>query len=390
MLAWLALHRGMQPRSAVAARLWPDVLDASARASLRSAIWALRRSLGDDEGHLLVATRDQVGLGGPDLEVWVDLLEFDRLMGDGRPEDALELDGGGELLAGIDEEWVYAARDEHRERRMTALAAAAAAAEQRGDLATAIAFDRRRAQLDPLSEPAHRELIRRLDAFGDRGAALAAYARLRERMRRELGLSPVAGDPIRRGGRSRRRRSGARRRRSAGRGPERAESNGHGATGGRVRALPPLAGREPELDALLEAWALARGGAGGAVILHGEGGIGKTRLALELQSRAERDGAAAAGCGALDLGGAAPFGLWAELLGELARALAPAPAARGRGLARGPRPARAGGRAAAVRAWCGERAGAGVDARRSSSGRACSSPSSRCSAGRPPSARSCS
>jgi hypothetical protein len=34
VLAWLALHPGMQPRSSVAARLWPDVLDASARASL--------------------------------------------------------------------------------------------------------------------------------------------------------------------------------------------------------------------------------------------------------------------------------------------------------------------------------------------------------------------
>jgi tetratricopeptide (TPR) repeat protein len=91
-----------------------------------------------------------------------------------------------------------------------------------------------------------------------------------------------------------------------------------------VRALPPLAGRERELGALLDVWEQARAGVGGAVVLGGEGGIGKTRLALELLAHAERGGAVAAGCAALELGGAAPFGLWAELLGELARALAPA------------------------------------------------------------------
>src|ERR1051325_6362978 len=34
LFAWLALTPGEHPRSAVAARFWPDVLDASARASL--------------------------------------------------------------------------------------------------------------------------------------------------------------------------------------------------------------------------------------------------------------------------------------------------------------------------------------------------------------------
>src|SRR5919204_411316 len=47
LLAWLALNPGLHPRSAVAARFWPDVLDESARASLRSAPWSLRRQLAD-------------------------------------------------------------------------------------------------------------------------------------------------------------------------------------------------------------------------------------------------------------------------------------------------------------------------------------------------------
>jgi DNA-binding SARP family transcriptional activator len=32
VLAWLSLHPGTHPRMAVAARLWPDVVDATARA----------------------------------------------------------------------------------------------------------------------------------------------------------------------------------------------------------------------------------------------------------------------------------------------------------------------------------------------------------------------
>lgn len=38
LLAWLALHPGPQPRGELAPRFWPDVLDESARQSLRNAL----------------------------------------------------------------------------------------------------------------------------------------------------------------------------------------------------------------------------------------------------------------------------------------------------------------------------------------------------------------
>src|SRR6188472_634013 len=91
LLAWLALNPGLHPRSAVAARFWPDVLDESARASLRSALWALRRQLGEDANGALVATRDRVGLGDG---VWVDVGEAERLRAAGKLEEALELAEG--------------------------------------------------------------------------------------------------------------------------------------------------------------------------------------------------------------------------------------------------------------------------------------------------------
>ena len=47
LLAWLAINPGIHARAELAARFWPDVLDTSARASLRSTLWALRRALGN-------------------------------------------------------------------------------------------------------------------------------------------------------------------------------------------------------------------------------------------------------------------------------------------------------------------------------------------------------
>ena len=66
----------------------------------------------------------------------------------------------------------------------------AAGAEAAGSLAAAIALTRRQVVLDPLSEEAHRELIRRLAANGDRSAALATYRRLADRFASELGIVP--------------------------------------------------------------------------------------------------------------------------------------------------------------------------------------------------------
>jgi DNA-binding SARP family transcriptional activator len=260
LLGWLALHSGTHARSTVAARLWPNVLDESARTSLRTSLSALRAVIGSDA---LVATREQVGLAA---EVLVDVHEFERLLAAERPLDALEL-CRGELLAGFDEDWVLVARDEHRERVAEVLGSLAAAAAARGDQQAALAFGRRRAALDPLDEPAQRELMRLLADAGDRGGALAAYERFVERLRRELGVAP---SPTTR-------------------------SFVADLRGGWVAAAPspvparivaarrrgPLLGREAELAKLRAIWARSEREGRQLVLVSGEPGIGKTRLVAE-------------------------------------------------------------------------------------------------------------
>ena len=186
LLGLLVLDRRLHSRSELAARLWPDVLDESARTSLRSALAALRRSLGPDADRYLVTTRERVGLHA---DVWTDTASFEQLAAQGRLGDALAL-CRGELLQGLDDDWVLAARDDWRERAAAVLAGLATEAEEAGDWAAAIGHTRRLVALHPLGEEGQRALIGRLARSGDRPAALAAYARYADRLRTELRIAP--------------------------------------------------------------------------------------------------------------------------------------------------------------------------------------------------------
>jgi len=309
LLGWLAVHPGRHHRSRLAGQFWPAVPEASARASLRSAIWALRSALGPDFGPCLATDRETVTLAADDL--WVDLREVRRLIEQGQSRAALDL-CRGELLQELDDDWVVEAREE-LDRDVAAalrdLMQRAAAAE---DPAAAADWARRRAALCPLDESAGADLIRALIQAGDGTAALAALAKLRERLGAELGVgvsaataalvshldhpAGVAGDVGW----------------SVHRGSPPAQPVVEPAAG--------LIGREQDFRELVKAWQAARNGHGGAVLLEGEGGIGKTRLVEELQSaalRAAPDATLIVGTTAAGLGRDAPFAIWTDALSEL-------------------------------------------------------------------------
>lgn len=290
LLAWLALHPGMQPRARVAARLWPDVLDESARRSLRTALLDLRRALGPDAGGYLHATRDEVGLW-PLEQVYVDVRAFTAAVAEGRLEQALTLTHG-ELLPEFEHDWVYDARDAHREEVASVIERLAADAERLGEMATAIEYTRRLVAIDPLAEEHTRALIRRLAAAEDRAVALAVYERHRERLRTELGVAPspatralveqirvdldtidVSPTPAA----------------AAAREPDAALALPAAL---RAHASKPLFGRAGELELLTTRWRdVVPDGGLRCVVLAGEPGVGKTRLVAELCRIAQSEGA---------------------------------------------------------------------------------------------------
>src|SRR4051794_30285146 len=244
LLAWLALHPGVQSRAGVAAALWPDVLDASARQSMRSALWSLRSALGEEGAASLLATRDGIAL--TDLDT--DLARFEALLAAGDAAGAVQL-ADGDLLAGFEEEWAIAARDEHRARVVDVLCALS----ERATGAEAVALARQAVKADPLAEAPARALMSALAASGDTAAALAAYERLAERPRRALRVAPCA----------------ATRELADGLRAPRADP-GATAPSRSPRGDAGLVGREAELARLQAAWATAREGRGGVVSVHGE------------------------------------------------------------------------------------------------------------------------
>jgi DNA-binding SARP family transcriptional activator len=278
LLAWLAYHPGLHPRSRVAAVFWPEVLDASARASLRTTLATLRRELGEAGAGHIVAERDRVGIVERP-EVWVDLREAERLAAEGRLSEALEL-RDGELLTDLDDDWVLEERRLHRNRIEELLVALGDAAEAGGDPGAAVSYARRRLEVAPVSEDAARVLMRRLAGSGDRAAAVAAYDAFRVALREGLGMAPSAET-----------RALVEELRTAA---------GAGALEARALPLPgpllrpeqaPLVGRRELLAELRLVWRRASVGAATVVMVAGEAGSGKTRLLTELAKEAHAAGA---------------------------------------------------------------------------------------------------
>ena len=119
LVAWLAVHPGLHPRSRVAAVFWPDVLDESARSNLRTTLATVRRELGPAAADVLTATRERIGIE-PGPEVAIDLREFEDLVSRGELREAATLCRGG-LLADLDDDWVYEARESHRLQQLNVL-----------------------------------------------------------------------------------------------------------------------------------------------------------------------------------------------------------------------------------------------------------------------------
>lgn len=257
MLAYLALE-GPTPRSRLAGLLWPGGSEASARNNLRQALFSLRRYPGLFEGS------DPLSLSPL---VRSDVAALQNLVASG---GGGSLEGRGELLEGYDyddcpefEEWLIYERGRLQELRIEALKLLAERFEREGELAEALLWAQRLLEEDPLSEVAHRRIMRLHYLLGDRAAALRAYARCAELLKRELGVEPLEetltlAREIERGGWS----------------PPPAPARKRIPLS--LERPPVLVGREREWARMEQAWE-----AGLGIVISGEPGTGKTRLALE-------------------------------------------------------------------------------------------------------------
>jgi DNA-binding SARP family transcriptional activator len=346
LLAYLAVAPERHGRDAVAGLLWPDYDTEHARGALRRTLSTLNKAVGPG---WLAADRTTVGFARTSF--FLDLARFEELLAGCRdhghpPEgtclacvepltEATRLHRG-DFLAGFGlrdstsfDDWQYFQAERLRRELAGALERLAQALIGQHRWDDAVDAARRWLVLDPLHEPAQRQLMRIYAWSGRRGAALRQFQACQRVLEEELGVEPLEetvavheaiqanrlppppwvpephppmpGPPV------------------GERGPT---------TDGRRGVVPtppaPLVGRAAEWAALLDAYA-AVGPDGRLVVLEGEAGIGKTRLAAELADQVRSLGGAVVGGRCYEEEAGVAYGPFIEGLRGVLAADAPAP-----------------------------------------------------------------
>ncbi len=267
LVAYLALHRTAPvSREELAALFWPDASAGQARTNLRNLLHQLRQAAPMIDGWVELGASDIAWRAGDGIRLDVD--EFRRRLAAALPgsadaaglQDALQL-YTGDLFPGCYDDWIQPLRADLRQAYLGALERLAALQEEARQYPQALQSARRLAQAEPLQPAAVQRLMRLYSLTGDRPSALKAFRVYARLLKEELDAEPE--DYL---------QEAYLGLQAASNGPSRAEAGNAG----------PLVGRSPEWRQLLAQWQAAAGGSARAVIISGEAGIGKTRLALEL------------------------------------------------------------------------------------------------------------
>lgn len=282
LLLYLATSpRRARTREHLADLLWPETPTQKGLHSLNVALGVLRRK-GDPT--IVSSVGDQVHLHLTHLDL--DTERFDRLVAEKNWTAASDLVGGrfleGLIMPGCSavEDWLRVERERWAVKGVEVLLRSEAELLEAGDLDHATARARQALALEPLSEVAVRALMRCLDLAGLRADALQVYQTFERHAEQELGVRP-AQETASLAERVRRGRSW---------GPTLPH---HPAETPSRRT--PLVGRSRELSRLVRAWESCRAnGRATVVLVLGDPGMGKSRLAEEVLERARLDGAAVA------------------------------------------------------------------------------------------------
>jgi DNA-binding SARP family transcriptional activator len=300
LLAYLALEPGPHTREELAGLLWGESTDAEARASLRQAVKQLRGRLGE----LLGCDRATIELSE---SIECEIRDFrQKVAQDPRLATTTDIP---RFLAGFSvrtaprfEEWVADTRRTLLRQYQEALGTLARDAMGQWRWKEAIALADRWLATDPLSDEAVRLGIEARYLAGDRGAALGLYHEHRTNLLRETGCEPSRSllNLMRRVE------------------VDVSTSNIRPVTDEWYARAPSfeasLIGREKEWPTLVEIWKGAKRGVGRVVLIEGEPGVGKSRLAEEFLRWAVADGAGVLRGHGYDVGGGIPYEPVVELL----------------------------------------------------------------------------
>ncbi|MEZ4709891.1 MAG: BTAD domain-containing putative transcriptional regulator [Caldilineaceae bacterium] len=202
LLAYLAIEAAQPwPRAQLAGLFWPEIREVNARDNLRHALANLRAILHDRQrsSPFLLVTRQSIqfniqSLYRLDVAEFVDGIAPNRAMT--TLEDAVKLYSGplldGFFLDGCSafEEWLLLTRERLHRQMIDALYKLGEHFAAQGDFVKAERYARRLLELDNLQEEAHCQLMRILARRGQRSAALQQYEQCRQLLAAALGAPP--------------------------------------------------------------------------------------------------------------------------------------------------------------------------------------------------------
>lgn len=209
LLAYLALGHGRTfSRSELLSSLWPERGSSSGSAgSFNTALWRLRRLIERPpyrHGELIVSDRrGAIGLNST-AGVWLDVEEFDQLVGPGlsksperlSDEEIEALRRGvrlykSDILLDVTDDWALREREKYRRNYLNALGRLMQIATIRRDFAEGIRHAQAILDSDALREDVHRDLMQLFVLSGQRALALRQFEHCRELLRRELAIQPM-------------------------------------------------------------------------------------------------------------------------------------------------------------------------------------------------------
>ena len=293
LLAYLVLHQGKSlQRARIAFLFWPESTEKQALTNLRHQLHKLRHALPDDEAFLKVETKSLTWLSGAPSTLDIDVFRKHLCAAD---EAAQKGEGKlgqqalvravesytGELMPGVYEQWVEDERDDLAQAYAGALAKLIALHEDLREYGAATGFAKKLRLHEPTRESTYGKLIRLALLSGDRAAAMHFYHDCESTLKRELGIGP--GATLR----------AIHERLLAGEELELPKGDADADAGQDTPELA-LQGRHAEWAKLKNCWSEASKGTAQLVVLTGDPGIGKTRLAEELLAWVTSQGTSAA------------------------------------------------------------------------------------------------
>lgn len=210
LCAYLAVTNQPHSRDTLATLLWPEYDQSSARSNLRRDLSRLKDAVGED---ILFIDRTQIGIN-PEAELWLDVAEFERRMATVQqhnhtpqqlcPECRTALNEAvalytDDFLAGFHltdspdfDEWQFFQREGLQQLLAEALQSLIGWYASQEEFERGVEYGRRWLALDPLHEPAHRQLMRLYAWAGQQAAALRQYEECVRLLKEELDVEPEA------------------------------------------------------------------------------------------------------------------------------------------------------------------------------------------------------